>query len=275
MQSLLTSYTVSSNRRGGSAGHVFQGRFKAHLVEAQRYLSEVSRYIHLNPVRTAATRELDLEQRRAALYEFRWSSLPVLVGVREAPEWMDLGPVLCTWGRDTAEQMRHYRAYVDQGLTADLRNPFLTLAEQTILGSDSFVDMVKRRYLLARAVKDPGEEPALVHLVHSFDPLEMAEAVARIYGVTSDELLKRRSHCREARRLLMYLVASYCRHRQALCELARLLSVTAGGLCTARSRVARELASRTGQGLQRRVDRALTVLRSRASWPAAAPEATS
>jgi putative transposase len=96
MQSLLTAYTVSSNRRDGGAGHVFQGRLKAHLVEAQRYLSEASRYIHLNPVRTATTHDLDLEQRRAALYEFRWSSLAMLIGVQKAPQWIDVEPVLST-----------------------------------------------------------------------------------------------------------------------------------------------------------------------------------
>jgi hypothetical protein len=159
--------------------------------------------------------------------------------------------------------MRNYRAYVDRGLTGDLQNPFLALAEQSILGSDSFVDTIRRRYLLARRVKDPGEEPALRRLVHALDPREVAEVVGRICGVTTAELLKRRSREREARRLLMYLAASYCRRRLALSELARLLSVTVGGLSTARSRVLTALASRGGASLQRRVDQALTALRSR------------
>jgi hypothetical protein len=128
--------------------------------------------------------------------------------------------------------------------------------------------MIKRRYLLARAVKDRGEEPALSHLVHSLDPLELTAVVAQLYGVATEQLLKRRSRCREGRRLLMYLVACYCRHRHALCELARLLSVTVGGLSTVRARVARELASRTGADLKGRVDHALRLIRSRTSGQA-------
>lgn len=55
MHSFLTSFTVSYNRRHHSSGHVFQGRYKAFLVEDDRaYASEVSRYIHLNPVRISS-----------------------------------------------------------------------------------------------------------------------------------------------------------------------------------------------------------------------------
>jgi hypothetical protein len=107
--------------------------------------------------------------------------------------------------------------------------------------------------------------------VHSLDPLEVAEVVAQIYGVMTAELLKRRSREREARRLLMYLAARYCRHRHALCELARLLSMTVGGLSTARARVQKALAARAGRDLQRRVDQALRMLRSRTSGPAVRP----
>ena len=51
MQFLNGSYTSYFNRRHRRVGHLFQGRFKAQLVEEQGYYQEVSRYIHLNPVR--------------------------------------------------------------------------------------------------------------------------------------------------------------------------------------------------------------------------------
>ena len=51
MQYLNGSYTSYFDRRHRRAGHLFQGRFKGHLVEEQGYLLQVSRYIHLNPVR--------------------------------------------------------------------------------------------------------------------------------------------------------------------------------------------------------------------------------
>jgi len=132
MQSWLTSFTMSINRMRHSSGHVFQGRFKAHLVESRRYLSEVSRYVHLNPTRTACTKGYSLDERRALLRDFEWSSFPVLIGLRRKPEWLDVEPVLETWGAAREERMTAYRQYVEQGLTADLGNPFLSLREQSI-----------------------------------------------------------------------------------------------------------------------------------------------
>jgi len=51
MQHLNGSYTSYYNRRHGRIGHLFQGRYKAHLIESEGHYCEVSRYIHLNPVR--------------------------------------------------------------------------------------------------------------------------------------------------------------------------------------------------------------------------------
>ena len=54
MQSLLTSFCVSSNKKRRTSGHIFQGRFKAQLVEGECYRCRLSRYLHLNPIRTKA-----------------------------------------------------------------------------------------------------------------------------------------------------------------------------------------------------------------------------
>ena len=54
MQRLNTSYTVFFNRRHRRSGHLFQGRYKAILIDVDSYLLELSRYLHLNPVRGQA-----------------------------------------------------------------------------------------------------------------------------------------------------------------------------------------------------------------------------
>ncbi len=51
MHQLKTAYTVYFNRRHQLVGHLFQGRFKSTVIEAEKYLLEVSRYLHLNPVK--------------------------------------------------------------------------------------------------------------------------------------------------------------------------------------------------------------------------------
>jgi len=98
MQSLLTSFTITLNRRHNSSGHVFQGRFAAHLVEDHAYGGEVSRYIHLNPVRTKSLRAASVAVRRKALRAYRWSSYPACLGLSRAGAWFDPGGLLSDWG---------------------------------------------------------------------------------------------------------------------------------------------------------------------------------
>ena len=82
MQSLLTSFCILSNKKRRSSGHVFQGRFKAQLVEDECYRSRVSRYIHLNPIRTRAFRNAALEERHQYLREYNWSSYRYCLGTK-------------------------------------------------------------------------------------------------------------------------------------------------------------------------------------------------
>lgn len=74
-------YTQRFNRRHGKVGHLFQGRFKAILVDRDTYLLEVCRYVELNRVRA------QLVGRPAQL---PWCSYHALTGLRPAPDWLDV-----------------------------------------------------------------------------------------------------------------------------------------------------------------------------------------
>ena len=80
MQRLLTSFCVAYNKSHRSSGHVFQGRFKSHIVEDRRYGTELSRYIHLNPVRTKQLEKASFAEKLAVLQDFRWSSYACHIG---------------------------------------------------------------------------------------------------------------------------------------------------------------------------------------------------
>ena len=80
MRHLNGVYTQRSNRRYGRSGHVFQGRFKAVLVDEEAYLLEVARYVVLNPVRAGMVAEVG---------QWPWSSYAATVGLSEAPPWLD------------------------------------------------------------------------------------------------------------------------------------------------------------------------------------------
>lgn len=108
MQALLTSFTLSKNRRDKSSGHLFQGRYKAVLVEDQVYGAELSRYIHLNPARTTAAAGMDIEKRKALLRNNKLSSYSSVIGLAKGPEWLKPSLILEKWGETLKEQRRNY-----------------------------------------------------------------------------------------------------------------------------------------------------------------------
>ena len=239
MQSLLTSFCVSSNRKRGTSGHIFQGRFKAHLVEDDCYRSRLSRYIHLNPIRTKAFREAKLEERHEALRQFEWSSYRTYLGLCKKPKWLVCQPILSCWGKRKREQIQNYSAYVEEGLLKNLESPFDDIVEQSIIGSDGFIDWIKREYLLRRS-GDKGEERALVHLQQSFSINEIINHIGLIYDVDPESIVKRKSAHREARKVAMYCVCIYCRYNHRLSDLAGSFSVSVSALTQARDKVMKE-----------------------------------
>jgi hypothetical protein len=143
MQSLLTSFTISLNRRRRRSGHLFQGRFTAHLVENEAYGAEVSRYIHLNPVRTKTLRPASVAVRRQALRSFAWSSYAACLGLVPGPTWFDPAELLSDWGARRNTQGRRYAEYIEEALRRDLDSPLARLEGQDP-GTESFLDRIRR-----------------------------------------------------------------------------------------------------------------------------------
>jgi REP element-mobilizing transposase RayT len=235
MQSLLTSFTIIKNRYDRSSGHLFQGRFKSILVESELYGSQLSRYIHLNPVRTAHVKGLSLEGRRRCLREFKWGSYPEVCGFRRCPEWLVRNETLKRWGPMLGEQERNYAKYVEEGLLRDIGNPMEEMAMQTVLGSDSFVGRI-RRGVTHLGDKDNVRRELAEHgrIKSSFAINELIAAVVDSYRIAEDRVLLKNSRDNEPRQVLMYLACRFCRGRYSLTEIADGLNVSLGGLTRSR-----------------------------------------
>lgn len=145
-------YTQRVNRRHGRVGHVFQGRFKAILVERGSYLLELSRYIVLNPVRSGMT---------AAPGDWRWSSFRATVGEEAAPHWLNVQSVLDQFGDGETPARDRYRNFVAAGL--DGAPPWRGLRGQLLLGSESFVQVLSPRIA---EVRESAEVPRSQRLAH-------------------------------------------------------------------------------------------------------------
>ena len=113
MRHFLVTYTVRFNRRNARAGHIFQGRFKSLLVDEDEYLLPLSRYIHLNPIRTIRFKDADFQTKSEYLKKYPWSTFPGYCYLRKRNKNIDYGWFLSTYfGEDTAKGRRQCREYV-------------------------------------------------------------------------------------------------------------------------------------------------------------------
>lgn len=228
MQSLLTSYTVFVNRRDQACGHIFQGRFKSQVVEGQGYFATLSRYIHLNPVRAAALKHQPVEERRRVLAEYRWSSFAAIAGLVASPDWLKVGEVLRDFGATLREQMHGYRLYVEEGLMREVEDPAEAVRVRSILGSDTFVEWVRREFLLSR-VKGDGEQAELRQLQSGFALDAVLRVAAAATGISVAMLRSRRCRDQHARDVLAALLRKYCRGTASPTALAQELGLSYSG----------------------------------------------
>jgi REP element-mobilizing transposase RayT len=139
---LQTTYTIRFNHRHRRSGHLFQGRFKAHLVEADSYAMELLRYVHLNPVRPRDKSAPVPAERRKVLREYPWSSHRIYAGKVAAPDW------LCTdwlsfFDRRREKAQRRYARFIDDAFDVALESPWQRLQGGLALGSESFLDRIR------------------------------------------------------------------------------------------------------------------------------------
>jgi putative transposase len=128
MRQLNGVYTQRFNRRRGLVGHLFQGRYKAILVQKDTYLLELTRYVVLNPVRARMV---------ADPAEWPWSSYRTVVGEAPAPRWLDTDWLLGQFGGERMPAIGAYRQFVLAGKGAP--SPLNQVQHQMLLGDDAFV----------------------------------------------------------------------------------------------------------------------------------------
>jgi hypothetical protein len=132
MQQFNGLYSQYFNRRHDVVGHLFQGRYKAILVQRDRYMLELARYVVLNPIRAGLVAKPD---------EWRWSSYPYLIGTQAAPLWFDVNATLQTFSEDHALAVAAYTQFVMGGIGSP--SPLLNTRHQLILGDDDFIGRLR------------------------------------------------------------------------------------------------------------------------------------
>lgn len=226
MQRFNTTYTVNFNRRHHRSGHLFQGRYKALLVDADSYLLELSRYVHLNPVRVKRNIALGLAEKRQILKIYPWSSYAGYTNRTKRSAFLHCEKILSMIGTgDDTDSRRAYLRFVQQGIGGssefDLKEE---VRAQTVLGSEDFRDWLRDRFLKGQSVKD-AELPAAKSLSARFKSIEeIAAQLAPLLAVTSANLLQPRSRHRDERAIFVEL----CRRRLSCGRSMRIVSTPLG-----------------------------------------------
>jgi REP element-mobilizing transposase RayT len=137
MRHINGAYTTYFNIKRQRSGHLFQGRYKAILVEADAYALELSRYIHLNPVRANMVDKPE---------DYTWSSYGNYIAQNRVPDWLDTTFILGYFKTETSSVHEMYRQFVEDSCKKD-KNPLENVIGSAILGSQNFINEVLTRSL--------------------------------------------------------------------------------------------------------------------------------
>jgi REP element-mobilizing transposase RayT len=145
MRSVNGEYTQAFNRRHRRRGHVFQGRFKAVLVEKETHLLELCRYVVLNPVRARGMRVGSPEA-------WPWSSYRATAGLEGSPGFLSTDWILSRFGGTGEVARRRYARFVAQG--RGVRSVLSEASGGLILGGGEFVDRVTAHLNEKRSIRE-------------------------------------------------------------------------------------------------------------------------
>jgi REP element-mobilizing transposase RayT len=164
------SYTTYFNIKRNRSGHLFQGRFKGILVDKDEYCNELSRYVHLNPVRAGMVK---------APSEYPWSSYRYFVGRDKKPNWLTTEFILEGFGGDRGS--KKYREYVERGEYGEIENPLRKVVASTFLGGKEFIERIKLEYLEKKEI-DRRDLPALKEILMRPSLESIERAVIKVAG---------------------------------------------------------------------------------------------
>lgn len=187
MQYINTSYTVYYNVKRKRCGHLFQGRYKSIIVEADSYLLELSRYIHLNPVKAKIV-DIPEEYRWSSYNDYMKSLHDSIIDKRQLERYFKLSPA-------------QYRRFMFKSVGSQ-ENPFSRLYAGFILGREEFIKDT------LNILKDQVGDKDVSHkrIIRAIPALDIIQAVAQYYKKETDMLREAKSKPLLAKKVAVYLM---------------------------------------------------------------------
>jgi len=193
LHDLNTAYTNYFNRKYNRVGHLFQGRYRCILVEKDAYLLELSRYLHLNPVRAGIVQRPE---------DYRWSSYLSYVIALPLPAWLRTDDVLGQLSARKPEARRRYRLFVKDGLKGAIQNPLEQVIAGLALGGTKFWEETREKI---EKFRQEGEIPTLKEASRRKNLEAILHVVEKFYGVSREVLCQKKRPSHPATQVAMYL----------------------------------------------------------------------
>jgi hypothetical protein len=188
MRHINGAYTTYFNTRHDRVGHLFQGRYRSILVDADAYSLALSRYIHLNPVKEGLS---------STPWEYEWSSCRFFLDVRSSPEWLQTGFLLSLFGHNEIA-VGLFREYLKDGESLYGRLDCWKTGSKAMLGRQEFVDEIRDEYL---------SKVTMSRDVPAARALKSRPEISRVIETVSAEIS---SDHRLAKKMSIYLCHHFC-----------------------------------------------------------------
>jgi REP element-mobilizing transposase RayT len=218
MRHINGAYTTYFNVKRNRAGHLFQGRYKSILVDIDEYAKELSRYIHLNPVRA---KMVEIPE------EYEWSSYRQYIGRQKSAKWLYRDFILGYFGQTVSTAQKEYQEFVTALVHQKYDSPLAEVVGSTLLGSADFIAYIKDNFIFTK--KPDKDLPALKELAKKNSIQSIFEEVDLV--LLKDKVM--------ARNVKMYLCQRYTGTK--LKEIGSHFGIGESGVSQACRRVAQKI----------------------------------
>jgi putative transposase len=207
MRHFNIAYTGAYNRRHKRVGHLYQGRYKGIVVEKDSYLLELSRYVHLNPVRVMPHKRKSHREQLRYLEKYLWSSLGGYLTSNRKQGWMIYGEVLSQVGGSE----RKYGQFIEEGIQRGYDTPWENLKGQVALGKEEFLGKLKGKLDKTHSKREQPSARAL----DTIHPATVLNRLSRYLKINKEDLTRKRTTYRNYRAIGMELLYRHCKISQA------------------------------------------------------------
>jgi putative transposase len=197
MQHLNGMYVQRYNKMYKTDGPLFRGRFKSIIIDADNYLLRLSRYIHLNPVKSKLTDKA---------WNYKWSSCNAYLDDSKKTEWIQTNEVLSKFG-DTLQRQK-YRLFLEEGNDGELETFFNKVTRLPILGAEAFITTITKKYLSNKTLSLEVPEQNFLYKKQLVTVDDLMLIIAQYYQVNIEKLkTSTRGTFNKPRSVAIYLAA--------------------------------------------------------------------